>query len=284
MKKAVNREIIWKIPVKDNVIFIYQLISSLDNVIRYIGITNNPSTRLSHHLTEKDKNHKNSWIKNVLNNNGKIQMVIFDYAENLEHALIKEEKYINKYENLTNLCLRPTQPNTKKCYLYDLQTGKTISFISVSSAAFFVKIQPSSFVGTVILKSRYLFSFEKNFNTIINELYVMRIKKGNKILKAISYNHAIWLIGCSRSMINFCLMKQRKSVKGWVIARKDEKFPEYSYGNNKKIKCLTDNKLFTSIKEAAKFYKGDESCITKCCKGLRKSHKGKQFIYNYENK
>lgn len=274
-----DREIIWEIPKLKNVVFIYKLQSSLLDMVRYIGITNNPKTRLSHHITEKDLNYKNSWIKSVKTSGGKIQMIIFDYHHDLEGALLKEEKYIKKYENLTNLCLTPTQSNTKPCYLYDLKDEKTISFISVSSAALFVNIEPSSFIGVLLIKGRYLFSFSKNFNSIIEKSHIIKLKNGTTERLAMSYQHAIWIIGCSRSMINFCLLKKRKQVKGWVLCKKNEKFPEYSYRTNKKIKCLTDGKTFISILEAATYYNIDASCIVKCCKKTRKMTNNKSFEY-----
>ena len=275
-----NRSIIWDIPKVYNKIYIYKLISTLSEEPRYIGITNNPSCRLSHHIAEKIRNHKNNWIKSVIRKGGKIQMVIFDHADTLEKALTKEEKYISKFNNLTNLCLTPLQGPTKKCYLYDLQSSEIKEFNSVQSVAFFTGLDPSTFADTIQIKRKYLFSYYKNFESLLEEHHIIKLKQGDVIKKALSYQHAAWIIGCTRSMINLCLRGDRKQVKGWIVCHKGKKFPEYSYRTEKPVKCITDGKTFDSIKATAKHYKLDESCITKCCKGSRKSCGKKQFKYN----
>ena len=55
------------------------------------------------------------------------------------------------------------------------------------------------------------------------------------------------------------------------------------YGRtNKKVICITHNKVFESIKEAGKFYKVDASCISKCCKGIVSHTKNLQWM-DYED-
>jgi len=59
----------------------------------------------------------------------------------------------------------------------------------------------------------------------------------------------------------------------------DEDFVEYKNNQNKKIICLNDNNIFNTIKEASLYYKIDVSCITKCCKGKRKTAGKMSFKY-----
>lgn len=49
--------------------------------------------------------------------------------------------------------------------------------------------------------------------------------------------------------------------------------------NSLPVKCLETNKTFSSIKEAAAFYGGDKSSLTKHLKGKLKSFKHLHFIY-----
>ena len=70
--------IIWETPCIKNKIYIYTLSSSKDNIIRYIGITNEPLRRLSHHTSKfyKTNTHKYNWIKKVLSENLETKEII----------------------------------------------------------------------------------------------------------------------------------------------------------------------------------------------------------------
>lgn len=273
--------IIWEKPPIQNKIYIYKLKSNLSEEIRYIGITNNPKTRLCHHVIDKHKNYKHSWIKSIHNKNGHIIMIIFDMFDNLEEALVKEEYYINQFSNLTNLVLKPTSPHTKKCFLYDLKESKSISFNSLSSAANYLKIASSPLLYNRVIKGRYLFSYKDNFKKIIDDKYSIKLKKENIIIKCMSYNHACWLLNCSKGTISSCLSKLIKSINGYQICKRNEKFSIYKNNHWKKVKCLDDEKIFNMVKDAAKYYNINESSIIKCCKKHkhRNTAGGRKFEY-----
>ena len=85
-------------------------------------------------------------------------------------------------------------------------------------------------------------------------------------------------LNCSINLINLCLMKKRLSAKDHLISRNNEPFVN-NYKGLKKVRCITDNIEFNSIKEASDYYNLDSSLISKCCKRKRKSTGGKQFEY-----
>lgn len=62
----------------------------------------------------------------------------------------------------------------------------------------------------------------------------------------------------------------RKGVK--LSEETKRKLSEAKKGqNSKKVICITTNKIFDSIKSASKFYNCNESSLSQCCKGNRKS-------------
>jgi predicted GIY-YIG superfamily endonuclease/DNA-binding CsgD family transcriptional regulator len=91
--------------------YVYALSSSEDDIIRYIGITNNLKRRLNKHLHSfKHKTTKvSSWIKNVINNNFTLKMSIIDEVNDYNLLNQKEIEYIKIFKscgaNLKNLTL-----------------------------------------------------------------------------------------------------------------------------------------------------------------------------------
>jgi len=77
-------------------IFIYTLICPINNVVKYIGITNNRETRLNQHKQEDSKSRKGLWIK-MLRKKKKIPImkVIDMVTEDQKH--IMEKYYIKLY-------------------------------------------------------------------------------------------------------------------------------------------------------------------------------------------
>lgn len=77
------------------------------------------------------------------------------------------------------------------------------------------------------------------------------------------------------SLSKVCLGK-RKTVAGKQFEFINEKH-DCSFEKIKKVRC--GNKIFNSVREAAKFYNIDSSSITKVCKGKRRSVGGLIFEY-----
>lgn len=280
-----SKYLVWETPCIKNKIYIYTLSSSEDNVVRYVGITNEPLTRLSHHTSKSCtvNNHKCNWIKKVLCENHQIIMTLIDSTFDLEQALQKEEFYIDKYDNLTNHVLKSTHPGSKICYLYNIFTQECLEFISLQSAASYLQISSSALYDSLIL-SEWLMSFDKDFKTLIKEKHRIKGKniKTNEICYFLTQQHAAIFIKCSTSLINQCIMKLRKSAKGYLFCKRNETFTTYINKHESPVICITDGLKYNTIKEAAKYYDIDESCIAKVCKGSRKHVSKLDFKY-YED-
>lgn len=93
----------------DTIIFIYGLVDPRTDIIRYIGWTINPKRRLRDHLSSynlKKNTHKNSWIKQLLCENLRPNIIILE--ENVYTNFSERERYWIKYykeNNLTNLTM-----------------------------------------------------------------------------------------------------------------------------------------------------------------------------------
>lgn len=277
-----NKYIVWETPCLINKIYVYTLSSTEDKRVRYVGITSDPLRRLSHHTSKSyfNNTHKSNWINKELKAGNQIIMTIVDSYDDLENALSKEEMLIVKYNDLTNHILLPTTPHVKRCYLYNIFTSEIIEFNSVNSAAVYLQVTPSALYESLIL-SKWLMSFDKNFEELIKKKHRLKGKNlnTNEIRYFLTQEHAAKSIGCSKQLINSCVMGIRKSAKKWMLCKKDSEFPIYINNHISSVVCLTDEKTYNSIKEAAAYYKLDESAIAKVCKGLRKHTGNKIFKY-----
>lgn len=272
--------VIWETPPIQNKIFLYKLSSSKNSKIRYIGVSSNPIERAYNHFKDERKTHKKSWIVSLINKKQDLIMTVFKQFDSYEEALIEEEYFINTLDDLTNHVLNPTSPNAKKCYLYDVFTKEVISFGSLTGCANFIKTNPSSLLYNCLFKQKYLFSYNNDFDKILETKAKVIAKKNNKLKYFINYAHAAYELDCAIGSISTVLNEKRfNSINGWVLKKKDGVFPEKFGKHCVKVKCLNDDKIYNSIKEAAKFYSIDSSLITKCCKGKRKQTKGYRFVY-----
>lgn len=90
-------------------IYIYGLIDPRNDNVRYIGKTNNLNSRYRHEICtakrEPNKCYRNSWIKNLLDNNFKPMQFLIDVVP-LKEWQFWEKHYISLYKswgfNLTN--------------------------------------------------------------------------------------------------------------------------------------------------------------------------------------
>jgi hypothetical protein len=82
--------------------FIYGLFSDKDNIIRYVGKSDNPILRVKRHIYQRNNSntHKN-WINKVLNDNNKICFKIIEEVDYTEWP-VKEIYWMDKFENLVN--------------------------------------------------------------------------------------------------------------------------------------------------------------------------------------
>lgn len=273
-KRVLNRNV-WETPPNLNKFYVYNLKCEKGNLL-YIGSTNDPERRLSHHVCNSSDHNKskNDYIENLYNNNSYIIMNILNVYENYDEALTREEELIINEKPLLNIILN------KIYYLYNLETEEILEFKQLKDLAEFLNYCSIGLSHVKILRGRYLFSTDDNFENLINDNATIKlVDKNNNIKYAVNYQHAAWLAKCSVSMINLCLMKLRKSCKGYNIYHINDVITEFKERSNKKVKCLNDNKVFNSLKECSKFYNIDNSTLTKVCKNSRKTIKGLKFIY-----
>tara|TARA_R100000951_G_scaffold115148_3_gene122319 strand:+ start:1886 stop:2791 length:906 start_codon:yes stop_codon:yes gene_type:complete len=270
----------WETPSINNKIYLYFL--EADDQIRYVGITSDPNTRLSHHISDRNSNasHKNSWLKQCISNNIQITMIIKYSFDSYKDALEKEECYINKLDNLTNLELNPTNPKNIACYLYNLKTKHLQHFNSKQSCARSIGVVPSALKAKRI-RGLYTCINDSNINNHLYKNHTFKSKCMNTgtIKYFISIQHAAWEFKVNKNMISQVLSLRRKSCKNNLFARKGDDFIKYVNNHIKKIKCVDQNIIFNSIKIAAKYYNLDESCISKVCKGKRNQTGGLKFEY-----
>jgi hypothetical protein len=58
-----------------------------------------------------------------------------------------------------------------------------------------------------------------------------------------------------------------------------ENMKKANESNKKKVKCITTNITFNSLKEGAEYYNIDRRRVSDCCKGKIKQHKGLRWEY-----
>ena len=84
---------------------IYGLYSTRDNDIRYVGKSNNPKSRLKDHIwsskSKKSNTYKSCWIRKELNEGYNIKIKVLEVCD-VDEWPIKEQKWVKKYNNLTN--------------------------------------------------------------------------------------------------------------------------------------------------------------------------------------
>jgi len=282
-KRVLNNEvlknIVWETQPIKNAVYIYTLSSSKDHIPRYVGSTITPLVRLKNHMKSKENGYKANWVNSIFNNNHELIMTVIDYSLTVKEALIKEEHYIKSIPNLTNYELFPTKPRYKECYLYNIITGVSKKYESLQLAASDINLK-GSVLTNIVLKHLYLFNYIDDFENIIEKHHTILIKREEVIKKFITQRQVSIYLNCSMGLVNFCLMGQRKSCKGWKIIKKGGDFNKIEKNlRYKSVKCLNDNKIFDTGKIASQYYNIDNSSLLKCCKGLRKSVGGYKFVY-----
>lgn len=97
-------------PQNQDTTFIYGLVDPRTGYVRYVGKANNPTYRLSMHLTPaeiKDTSHKNSWLRGLLSDGNKPELIILQSVsksiwQDAERRWIAYYRSIPKYPRLTN--------------------------------------------------------------------------------------------------------------------------------------------------------------------------------------
>lgn len=105
------------------VYFLYDYIPGGEDIIRYIGISNNPKYRLVQHIIDnKTKATKKlNWIRNKINNNQQIRLHLKERCNDRKVALAFEQYYIEMHkETLYNSIQEINRINTKHKIVIDI--------------------------------------------------------------------------------------------------------------------------------------------------------------------
>lgn len=136
--KNLNRKHNWNV---------YYLICPYKNIIRYIGISQNPERRIKEHLSstermKKENPYKYNWIEKIKRKNLKPKLEIafsnlsFDQAFLLEETLIQAFKAMNP-KDITNIAPSNKPPLSKGCKIYKCDSEGNIltEYSSIREAA-----------------------------------------------------------------------------------------------------------------------------------------------------
>ena len=83
-----------------NKFYVYALICPIDNQIRYIGATINPSIRFKQHLKDTYNIRKKEWIDNLSASNELPEMIILDSFNEEAKCIESEQAFIDKYRDV----------------------------------------------------------------------------------------------------------------------------------------------------------------------------------------
>lgn len=283
-RKRVLDNIVWETPRIINNTYVYLLKSTKDHVTRYVGITSNPEQRYVQHTTLKIRqqgvirnSHKENWTRCVFKDGFDVIMTIIESHSSIEEALKREEFLINSLDNLVNSELSPTTPNRKVYYVHYLYENRTEKFDSCVAACAHLNV---SYMYSNVTVGKYVITTESDYCKAVDPICTLKaIDENGVIIKATDQKHMAFLIGCSKNMVNLCIMKQRRQAKGWTIARINEEFVFKDNDHYTKVVCVNDGKIYNTALEAARYYNADPSTVTKVCKQTRKQVKGYVFKY-----
>lgn len=160
--------------------YIYGLIDPRTNKIRYIGQTiQPPKYRLNNHLSEvknpKYNTRKINWLKSLLNNGLKPELVILDTTTK-DKADDLEKQWISKFDNLTNLTeggngvcanIRQYHRRTidKKVYSYNEFTKEIIEYDNIKEASEQIKCNKDNIPKAIHIQGRckdLFWAYDKN--------------------------------------------------------------------------------------------------------------------------
>ena len=156
--------------------YIYGLLDPDTKIIRYVGKSDCPKTRLSNHIqtSKKSKTHKSNWINLLIKNKKKPELVILEEVD-FDDWEEREKYWINKYKNEGNDVTNFTNggEGSEKIHFIDkdkLYQKYIIENLSLNKCASYFGVS-----GT----------------TIYRNLAENNIKKDKSIWKKQCYNHEI---------------------------------------------------------------------------------------------
>lgn len=83
---------------KEHSVFIYRFVHPVSEIVKYIGVTNDPKARYRKHLSHKKRTKLTNWFKSLTNEGLLPKMVIIDSANDRESANNLEKFWIIKHK------------------------------------------------------------------------------------------------------------------------------------------------------------------------------------------
>ncbi len=213
---------------------------------------------------------------NGYRNNRHFSLAIKKYGwDNFSHDIL--------FENLTK-----EQAEDKEVYLIKLYRTNERQFgynISNGGEARGKQSQETRALLSVLAKERYKTQNNPMYNRHHTELSKMKMSmalKGRiideqtrKKLSAAGKGRIVSQE--TRDKLSIALKGRPSKLKG--VPRSAETREKISCSKKKRVVCLNDNNVFSSIMEASVYYGVDNSAIGKICKGKKKSIKGLVFAF-----
>lgn len=78
---------------------VYTLKEPNSEIVRYIGVSNNPTRRFKEHIKDKKSSYKTNWINKIKNLNKLPELTIIEENLTKKEALIKEIHYIKLFKS-----------------------------------------------------------------------------------------------------------------------------------------------------------------------------------------
>lgn len=236
-------------------VYIYGLIDSLKNELKYIGKSINPESRYRKHLQDSRKkiSYKDKWIYSLLENKNKPELLIIDEVEE-DNWIFWEKHYISYYKYIG-------------CKLTNISEGGE---------------NPPITIGRKWSSEQLKRISENNKGKKRSEETRKKISEAKKGKPIPHLNN-----GKERSLLH--RKNLSLSTKGRISPNKGKKFDDdykkklsiaHSHQKKEIVQMdLNDNviKIWSSISEAKKEYKNNH--ISECCLGKIKTAAGYKWKY-----
>jgi hypothetical protein len=238
-------------------IFIYGLVDSLKNELKYIGKSINPETRFRKHLQDSKKKAtpKDKWILELRENKQKPELIIIDIVGD-ENWVFWEQHYISYFKAIGCLLTNSTDGGENPPILKGRKrTEKEIE-----------KIRNSN------LGQKRSDEVKKNISDSKKGKPIPWLNNGKK--RSLSHRNNLSLSLKGRTSPNKGKKYTTEHLEKLSIA--------HSHQKKEVIQLNLDGsfvKLWSSISEAKKFYKNNH--ISECCSGKVKTAAG--FIWKYKS-
>lgn len=252
--------------------YIYGLFCNSNNIIRYVGKSNNPEKRLKQHLKscEKRKTHKDNWI---LKNNYDINYIILEIVD-IDNWQESEKYWIDKLKvsnNLTNNYTGGLGGSTIKYDLSYVEAKEIVSKFKLKTVNEWQNYISTNIIPDCLPRSPYDVYKNRGWKSWSDFLNSENLSDNKKVLNYLSYDEAKIWVNKNIKITN---------TKDWIKYTKSEDFPIFLpkkpdrwYKNKGWIsknaffndcKISNNKRVFLSYNECKKYINNELSQIKKC--------------------